>query len=88
MLKIFADVLDYIHQLYTKLQGYLEKDETPILPDKAVPTMASKGPAYSSLEEVAEQQEERRRGLVTKPHWITSEQVDLALCRAKRGKKQ
>ena len=50
--------------------------------------MASKGPSYSSLNEVEEQTEARRRGLQTKPHHVTEDEMTAMAKRALRGRKK
>jgi len=80
-------VVDYMDKLYTKLNEHITANTKPKLKDKAVATLASRGPAYSSLDEVQEETEKRRRGLVTKPHYLTTEELDIARQRTEKAKK-
>ena len=40
--------------------------------------MASKGPAYTSLDELEEKMADKRRGLALKPHYITEDEAVVA----------
>jgi len=48
--------------------GYI--NTKPRVKDRPVATLASRGPVHGSLD-VVEETEKRRRGLVTKPHYLT-----------------
>ena len=81
----FLDIV-YVQELFECLHRYLEQQEIPQLSDAAPPTLASKGPSYNSLDEVESAMEDRRRGLQTKPHFVTEAEMELARKRATRGK--
>ena len=44
-------VVDYMDKLYMTLGSYIRR-KLPPLEDKKVPTMASKGPGYTSVDEI------------------------------------
>ena len=52
----------------------LNEKSTPAIPAEP-PSLASTGPQYSTIQSLVEAQEERRRGLQHKPHYVLQEQV-------------
>ena len=75
-------------KLLERLQTYIDERIQPSHKDVALPTMASQGPKYKSLDELEERMAERRRGLTLKPHYITqaeSTAVKEKTAKAKRA---
>ena len=80
-------ILDYIDKLYDQLDQYVTSNTVPTLQDKKVPTLASKGPSYESIEQLEQETARKRRGAVTKPHYLTESEMELATKRTERAKR-
>ena len=63
-------VAGYVNELFKCLDKYNKNNQIPPLDDKKPPTLASTGPAYTTLNAVAEEMVKRRRGELAKPHFI------------------
>ena len=79
--------LEYLNNLYRKLDYYVTTETAPKFKDKSVPTMASQGPSYSTLDEVEETMEQKRRGLSLKPHYLSREEIEVINKKTEKAKK-
>ena len=55
--------------------------------DRRVATLASQGPKYTNLDELQANMENRRRGVVLKPHYVTEQERLLAEQRTAKAKR-
>ena len=69
-------VLGYLEQLFKHLHDHVLSGTVPTCDDVQPPTMASKGPQYTSLDEVESQMADRRRGVTLKPHYVSDEYME------------
>ena len=79
-------VAGYVNELFKCLDKYITNNQKPPLDDKKPPTLASTGPAYTSLNAVAEEMVKRRRGELAKPHFIEKPADTVVKPRATREK--
>lgn len=81
-------IVDYVDDLFTCLERHLLSHGKPSVDDPKVATLASKGQGYTSLDDLAKEQEAWRRGIAIKPHYLTTDEIALAKKRcAKESKK-
>lgn len=80
-------ILGYIDDLYKQLDHYVSSNSVPNTNDRQVASLASRGPSYASIDEVDQETEKKRRGLTTKPYYLTGDELELARKRTERAKK-
>lgn len=80
MLGYFTTLLENVHE------RLVSGDITPH-GDPPVPTVASQGPSYTSLDELEANMAEKRRGLTTKPHYLTQTEMELAAAKTAKAKR-
>ena len=80
-------VTDYINKLLEKLDSYVTSNTVPENKDCRVVTLASQGPKHTNLDELLASIENRRHGLVLKPHYITEQERLLAEQRTAKAKR-
>lgn len=79
--------LGYVTELFERLHHYVATGKTPVYHEKQVPSMASQGPSYTSLDELQHKMEERRRGLAVKPHYLPLQQLEEARQKTAKAKR-